>query len=150
MNRRHLPWIVAGLVLACAVPALAAGAEPATHGDPISGLILSLAIILVAAKVGGHLAAGIGQPPVLGELAAGLILGNLTLAGYSDLAYLKTDASVDMLARLGVILLLFQVGLESTVPQMLKVGLSSFLVATLGVIGPFALGWGVGAWLLPT
>jgi Kef-type K+ transport system membrane component KefB len=48
-----------------------------------------------------------------------------------------------------VILLLFQVGLESTVNQMLKVGLSSLLVATIGVIGPFLLGWGVGAWLLP-
>jgi len=40
--------------------------------------------------------------------------------------------------------LLFQVGLESTVAQMMKVGLSSFMVATLGVIGPFILGWGVG------
>jgi Kef-type K+ transport system membrane component KefB len=54
-----------------------------------------------------------------------------------------------MLARLGVLVLLFEVGLESTVGQMLKVGLSSLLVATLGVIAPFALGWGVGAWLLP-
>src|SRR4029450_3480713 len=55
----------------------------------------------------------------------------------------------DTLSRLGVILLLFQVGLDSTVAQMMKVGLSSFMVATLGVIGPFVLGWGVGAWLLP-
>ena len=54
-----------------------------------------------------------------------------------------------MLARLGVLLLLFEVGLESTVAQMLKVGLSSLLVAILGVVAPFALGWGVGAWLLP-
>jgi Kef-type K+ transport system membrane component KefB len=54
-----------------------------------------------------------------------------------------------MLARLGVLVLLFEVGLESTVGQMLKVGLPSLLVATLGVITPFALGWGVGAWLLP-
>jgi Kef-type K+ transport system membrane component KefB len=45
--------------------------------------------------------------------------------------------------------LLFEVGLESTVGQMLKVGLPSLVVATLGVITPFALGWGVGAWLLP-
>src|SRR4051812_41348010 len=90
-----------------------------------------------------------GQPPVLGELAAGVALGNLTFGGFAGLEHLKTDASVDMLARLGVILLLFQVGLESTVGQMMRVGLSSLLVATLGVIGPFALGWGVGAWLLP-
>ena len=89
-----------------------------TSVDPIASLILSLAIILVAAKVGGHFATRIGQPPVLGELGAGLIIGNLTLAGYSGLNHLKTDASIDMLSRLGVILLLFQIGLESTVAQM--------------------------------
>ena len=129
--------------------ASAAGDVAAAHGDPIAGLILALAIILTVAKLGGHLATRIGQPPVLGELAAGVVVGNLTLFGFHGLEYLKTDAAVDMMARLGVILLLFQVGLESTVNQMLKVGLSSFLVATIGVIGPFALGWGVGAWLLP-
>ena len=117
--------------------------------DPIAGLILSLALILVAAKVGGHFATRAGQPAVLGELVAGVLIGNLTFVGFSGLDYLKTDESVDMLSRLGVILLLFQVGLESTVAQMVKVGLSSVLVATLGVVGPFVLGWGVGAWLLP-
>jgi len=121
----------------------------AVHGDPIAGLILSLAIILVAAKVGAHFAVAFGQPPVLGELAAGVVLGNLTLTGFHGLDYLRSDVSVDTLSRLGVILLLFQVGLESTVAQMMKVGFSSFMVATLGVIGPFVLGWGVGAWLLP-
>lgn len=121
----------------------------AVHGDPIAALILSLAIILVAAKVGAHFAVAFGQPPVLGELAAGVVLGNLTLTGFHGLDYLRGDASVDTLSRLGVILLLFQVGLESTVAQMMKVGFSSFMVATLGVIGPFVLGWGVGAWLLP-
>ena len=118
-------------------------------GDPIAGLILSLAFILVIAKVGGHVAARMGQPPVLGELVGGLLLGNVALLGFSGFDYLKTDANIDMLARLGVILLLFQVGVESTVGQMMKVGLSSFLVATVGVIGPFILGWGVGAWLMP-
>jgi Kef-type K+ transport system membrane component KefB len=116
---------------------------------PIASLTLSLALILLAAKVGGHFATRIGQPPVLGELVAGVVIGNLSLVGFSGFDYLKTDAAVEMLSGLGVILLLFQVGLESTVAQMLKVGLSSFLVATLGVVGPFVLGWGVGAWLLP-
>jgi Kef-type K+ transport system membrane component KefB len=119
------------------------------HGDPIAALILSLAIILLAAKIGAHFAVGFGQPAVLGELGAGVVLGNLALAGFHGFDYLRTDVSVDMLSRLGVILLLFQVGLDSTVAQMMKVGLSSFMVATLGVIGPFVLGWGVGAWLLP-
>jgi Kef-type K+ transport system membrane component KefB len=151
MNRRLL--VAAG----CAAAALALGpvliaqeaAEGGAHVDPIAGLILALAIILTAAKLGGHVARKLGQPPVLGELAAGVVLGNLTLLGFHRLEYLKTDESVDMMARLGVILLLFQVGLESTVAQMLKVGLSSLVVATIGVIGPFLLGWGVGAWLLP-
>jgi len=119
------------------------------HADPIAPLILALAIILVAAKVGGHLAAKIGQPHVLGELAVGVVIGNLALAGYSGLDHLKADPGLDTLSRLGVIVLLFQTGLESTVGQMMKVGLSSFLVATLGVAGPFAAGWLVGIWLLP-
>jgi Kef-type K+ transport system membrane component KefB len=118
--------------------------------DPISPLILSVALILIAAKLGGHIAARFNQPPVLGELAAGLLIGNLGLVGVHGFDHLRTDEDVDMLSRLGVIMLLFQVGLESTVAQMARVGLSSFMVATLGVIGPFVLGYGVGAWLLPT
>jgi Kef-type K+ transport system membrane component KefB len=119
------------------------------HTDPIAALILSLALILVAAKLAGHFAARLGQPPVLGELAAGIIIGNLTLVGVSALDSLRSDEALGILSSLGVILLLFQVGLESTVAQMLKVGLSSLVVATLGVVGPFVLGWAVGAWLLP-
>ena len=119
------------------------------HGDHLADLILSLALILATAKIGGHVAARFGQPPVLGELGAGVVLGNLTFAGFSGLESLKSDVALDTLSQLGAILLLFQVGLESTVAQMLEVGRSSFFVATLGVIGPFLLGWGVGAWLLP-
>jgi Na+:H+ antiporter len=117
--------------------------------DPIAPIILSLALILVAAKLGGHVAVRFNQPPVLGELAAGVLIGNLGFIGVPGFEFLKTDGSVDMLARLGVVVLLFQVGLESTVGQMARVGLSSFMVATLGVIGPFVLGYFVGAWLLP-
>lgn len=141
-------WFLWAISLFLALPAFASDTETAS-GDPIAKLILSLAIILIAAKLGGHFAARIGQPPVLGELLVGVILGNLTLFGFSGLEYLKGNDAVDMLARLGVILLLFQVGLESTVAQMAKVGLSSFMVATFGVIGPFVLGWGIGAWLMP-
>ncbi|OFV94173.1 MAG: sodium:proton exchanger [Acidobacteria bacterium RIFCSPLOWO2_12_FULL_65_11] len=116
---------------------------------PIAPLVLSLAIILIVAKLAGHVAVRFGQPSVLGELLAGVIIGNLTLVGFTGLEHLRSDEGIELLAELGVILLLFQVGVESTVGQMLKVGLSSFLVGTLGVAGPFVLGWGVGAWLLP-
>lgn len=119
------------------------------HADPIVSLLLSLALILVAAKIGGHFAVRLGQPSVLGELLAGVVIGNLSLVGISLFEHLKTDETVTLLSSLGVILLLFQVGLESTVSQMLRVGPSSLLVATLGIVGPFILGWGVGAWLLP-
>jgi Kef-type K+ transport system membrane component KefB len=62
---------------------------------------------------------------------------------------MATDPTIDIVARLGVLILLFEVGLESTVRDMLKVGLPSLLVAVIGVAVPFALGWGVGAMLLP-
>ena len=126
------------LVLAL-VPAAAFASPGAGHGDPVASVVLALTVILVAAKLGGELAVRVGQSAVLGELVVGVLLGNLTLVGYSGLDYLLTDSSVDMLARIGVLVLLFEVGLESTVGQMLKVGLSSLLVATLGVITPFAL-----------
>jgi Na+:H+ antiporter len=119
------------------------------HTDPIAAVVLFLAIILVAAKLGGDVAVRLGQPSVLGELVVGILLGNLPLVGVSVFEPILHDTTIDMLSRLGVILLLFEVGLESTVAQMLKVGWSSLLVALIGVIFPFALGWATGAWLLP-
>ena len=117
--------------------------------EPIASLALWLVIILLAARLGGEIAVRFGQPAVLGELAAGIILGNLRWAGIEFLEPIKHAPSIDMLASLGVLLLLFEVGLESTVTQMMKVGLSAALVALIGVVTPFALGWIVTAWLLP-
>jgi Kef-type K+ transport system membrane component KefB len=125
---------------------LAAGSA---QGDPVAGLVLSLALILLVAKLGGDLASRIGQPAVLGELLGGILLGNVPLFGHSLMERLKSDPTLDMLARIGALILLFEVGLESTVAQMLRVGMSSLLVATIGVIGPFILGYGAAAWLLP-
>ncbi len=143
--------LLGGLVLAALLlwPELASASESAAHADPVGHLALALVTILIVAKLGGDLAIRIGQPAVLGELIGGVFMGNLPLVGFSGAEPFKTDLSIDMLSRLGVLILLFEVGLESTVGQMLKVGLSSLLVATLGVVTPFALGWGVGAWLLP-
>jgi Kef-type K+ transport system membrane component KefB len=123
--------------------------QPDAHADPVAPVALALAVILAAAKLGGHLAVRIGQPAVLGELVAGVALGSLDLAGLGWFRSMETAPAVDILARLGVLILLFEVGLESTVRDMLKVGVSSCLVAILGVVAPFALGWGVGALLLP-
>jgi Kef-type K+ transport system membrane component KefB len=112
-------------------------------------VFLWLALILIVAQVGGDLAARVGQPPVLGELVAGVVIGNLQLLGVTAFAPLAVDPSIELLARMGVLLLLFEVGLESTVSEMTTVGASSVLVATLGVVAPFALGWLAGAWLMP-
>jgi len=146
MTAARTVLIITATSLAAAHPALAAGGE---HVDPVASLVLALAVILLAAKLGGDLASRAGQPAVLGELVVGVLLGNLGLLGVPWLDTIEQDPAVDMLARLGVLILLFEVGLESTVPQMLSVGRSALLVALVGVVFPLLLGWGVGAWLLP-
>ncbi|MFO0725695.1 MAG: cation:proton antiporter [Myxococcota bacterium] len=108
-----------------------------------------LALILIIAKLGGDLAMRIGQPAVLGELAIGIVVGNAHLLGFHGLEALGHDPAIALLAELGVIILLFEVGLESTVGEMMKVGASSFVVAVVGVVTPMALGFGVGHLLLP-
>src|SRR6266436_4391540 len=123
--------------------------EEAPVVDPVAPVLLALAAILAGAKLGGDLAERIGQPAVLGELVVGILLGNLDLVGVSWFRGVAADHTVDGLARLGVVLLLFEVGLESTVGDMLKVGGRSLVVAVLGVVTPWVLGWGVGALLLP-
>ena len=138
----NLAFLQQSQFTAVAIPA-------ALQDDPIVSLVLYLAIILLAAKIGGDLAARLGQPSVLGELIFGVLLGNLALVGYTGLEPIKTDSFINILAGLGVLVLLFEVGLESTVGQMIKVGLPSIVVACLGVITPFMLGWGVGMFLLP-
>jgi len=119
------------------------------HSDPVAFVALALTVILAGAKLGGHVAQRVGQPAVLGELLVGIVLGNVSLAGIGWLEPVKTDAAVDVLARLGVIILLFEVGLESTVREMLRVGGRALVVGVLGVVVPWLLGWAVGAVLLP-
>jgi len=111
-------------------------------------LLLALVILLPVARLAGWLVERVGQPAVLGELLAGMVLGNLSLVGISELQYLKSDVGLEILSGLGVILLLFEVGLDSSLADLLKVGLSSLIVAMIGVILPFGLGWWVSAFLL--
>jgi len=102
-----------------------------------------LAVILGAAKMCDALAQRIGQPAVLGELIAGVILGRSSLG----LVDLKMDV-LHLFAELGVIILLFEIGLETDLRQLLQVGSASTLVAVVGVALPFAFGyavcWGLG------
>ena len=112
-------------------------------------VLVALVVVLLAAKLGGVFFERIHQPAVLGELVAGMIIGNIHLLGWDVFEPFKHDVSLAVLAELGVIILLFEVGLETTVREMIKVGLTSLLVALLGVMVPFFLGWTVANWFLP-
>jgi Kef-type K+ transport system membrane component KefB len=113
----------------------------------IAHVALLLAIAIVAAKAGGELATRAKQPPVLGELLAGIVLGNIPL---HTLAALGTDPAIDVLAQIGALLLLFEVGLESTVNEVLEVGGAATRVAVLGTLGSFAVGFLVAGLVLPS
>jgi len=133
---------------AWAVPEAAGSTSDNAHGlDPM--ILAGLAVMLIVAKLGGELFERIGQPAVLGELIGGIIIGNLVLFGFTAAEPLKTDGVIAALAQIGVILLLFEVGLESNLGEMLEVGWSSLFVAVAGVVAPFVLGWGVSAYFLP-
>jgi Kef-type K+ transport system membrane component KefB len=129
------------------------GEALATQGSTSHGLepmvLVGIAAILVIAKLSGELFERIGQPAVLGELIGGIVVGNLALIGFNGAAFLKTNEIIGALAQLGVIILLFEVGLESNIAEMMEVGWSSLAVAVVGVIVPFFLGWGVAAYFIP-
>ncbi len=111
--------------------------------------LLSIAIILLAAKCSG-LVERFGQPSVLGELIMGVILGNLIFLGVRFFDPIKENIIIQFLADLGVIVLLFQVGLESNLGSMARVGGRALLVAVVGVVLPFVLGaYIVGPLLMP-
>ena len=120
--------------LAVVAVALLGGADGGV--DP--RLLLVLGGLLIAAKLGGEAVTRLGLPAVLGELAAGILAGNLGLFGWHGLEFAITDAQLAFLGELGVILLLFQVGLESNLGQMAKVGAAAFMqlaVITTVVVG---------------
>jgi len=120
------------------------------HTDPIAPILLGIVIILVAAKIGGGIFEKIGQPAVLGELVLGIIIGNLAyFTGWEFFAPLRNHTFVDLLARFGVIILLFEIGLETNIRDIVKVGLSSFLVALGGIVTPFILGYFTSLYFFP-
>ena len=125
-----------------ALLAAAASGEQAT-------ILAALAFVLVGAKLLGALAERVGQPAVLGELVFGILLGNLALFGGPSLATLQASETFAILAELGAILLLFEVGLESTPRDMLAVGIPATRVALAGVLAPMLLGFAVGTLMLP-
>lgn len=107
----------------------------------LKAFLFSLIIIYISARLLGELAVRIGQSSVLGELLAGVLVGP------SLLGLVHQTETLTLLGEIGVMLLLFEVGLESDLQSFLRVGPSAAIVALIGVAVPFALGYGVAAML---
>ncbi len=134
----------------------------------LAGVLVSLIIIYSASKIGGELCSRINLPPVLGELVGGVVVGvsALHLIVFPESGVLATDSLViqfltetahlpievapqlfatqseviSLLAELGVIILLFEIGLESDLQELIRVGPQAAIVAVVGVVAPFAAG----------
>lgn len=123
--------------------ALAAGDEA------VMPVLLGLVAILFSAKAGAFVVHKFAQPGVLGELLAGVVIGNLVLLGLPQLEFLKTSEIFAVLAGLGAILLLFEVGLESDLAVMMRIGREALIVAIAGILFPSVFGYYVSSWLDP-
>jgi Kef-type K+ transport system membrane component KefB len=119
------------------LPLLAAAPGPDGPGT----ILVTLALALIAAKGAGVLAERYGQPAVLGELLAGILLGP-SLFGLLPTPGTGGHEVISFLAELGVVLLLFEIGLETDLKAMFKVGPAAMAVALVGVLLPFLLGFG--------
>lgn len=151
------------------IPApLLATTEAANSPIILSGVLLTLVIIYIASKVGSEVAKRLDLPPVLGELVAGVIVGvsALHLVIFPEGSFTASDSLVmsflqrlnqltpeaissifdsqseviSVLAELGVIVLLFEIGLESDIRQLKEVGIQAIFVAFVGVAAPFVAG----------
>jgi Kef-type K+ transport system membrane component KefB len=125
-----------------------AAADTPSRAAPI---LFSLALLVLAAKLGGVAVERWGQPSVLGELLVGIAAGNFLppLFGERGIAFVRNDPTLHVLAEIGVLILLFDVGLEADLRALVRVGPSAVGVALIGVVVPFALGWGSARWLIP-
>jgi Kef-type K+ transport system membrane component KefB len=99
----------------------------------VHSIFLYLAVILFLARVFGDTFGRFGLPSVLGEIFVGVFLGQ------SVLGLIPVNDIIRILAEIGVILLLFQVGLEADIHQLRKVGVSAFVVAFIGAFTPMLL-----------
>ncbi len=105
------------------------------HGVDFGAVLLAFAAALFGAKLFGELAERVGQPAVLGELLAGILLGS------SVLGLVPLSDAIFILAEIGVVLLLFEVGLETNLEDLVRVGAPALTVALAGMSLPFAGGY---------
>lgn len=148
-RRVHMRGVIAGIALAAAFPVLTGAAG---NGHPSFGpLLFALGALVLVAKMAGLLAERWRQPSVLGELLAGVAVGNIlryALAPGAE-SLVQTDPVLLFLAEMGVLILLFDVGLETDLRGLYRVGPSALLVALLGIAVPMLLGWATSRWLFP-
>ena len=110
---------------------LAAGAQGA------AAIPLAMLLVFGSAKLLAEICERFNQPGIVGEILAGVLIGP------SVLAWISPDQFLTTMSELGVMFLLFRVGLEVKASELLRVGGTATLVATLGVVAPFFLGWGI-------
>jgi Kef-type K+ transport system membrane component KefB len=103
--------------------------------DHIAEILLQLFAILVAAKIGHEIFRRLGQPTVVGEILGGVVAGPAVLGVY------QINAETELFAEIGVVLLLFQVGVETRLHELLRVGTTALAVGALGVLLPFGAGF---------
>ena len=110
---------------------------PLAASSEVSGLIVDLAVVLAAAKIGDEVFKRLGQPALIGEILAGLAVGPAVLG------FVEPSATLEVFAELGVVFILFWVGLETRLDEMRAVGATAGRVGVAGVALPFAGGYGI-------
>ena len=158
-------WLSSSPIIAAAEAATESSAEEGTF--ILAGVLLSLVIIYFASKLGGEVCSRINLPPVLGELVGGVLVGisafhllvfpessaagdSLVMSILQSTAGLPPEATqsvfsaqsevISLLSELGVIILLFEIGLESDLKELIRVGPIAAVVAVVGVVAPFVAG----------
>ena len=138
------------VLLVCAATVVLSSSAHAAGAGAVGENLLWLALILMSARLFSPLAQRIGFPAVLGELLLGVLLGNLSLLGIGLFDTIAKDPIIAFIAELGVIVLLLQIGLETRLADLVKVGARAAAVGCVGIALPFVLGaFLVGPWLLP-
>jgi K+:H+ antiporter len=145
----YLALVVVPVLIAVAVLTgePAGSGHPAGHlpGDPLAALLLAVAVVVAACAVAGRLAHRIGQPPVVGEIVAGLLLGPSLLgavwpAASSVLLPAKVVPQLNVLAQIGVVMFLFLTGLEVETTLLRGRGRTAVVVSHVSIAVPFLLG----------
>ncbi|HEY6230868.1 MAG TPA: cation:proton antiporter, partial [Pyrinomonadaceae bacterium] len=141
-----------------APPSAASSPETILHGplrSPIGVLLLQIVVIIVVARLFGAVFRRLGQPPVMGEMVAGIALGPsvLGLIFPSAVAFLFPPTSMNtlgVLSQIGVVLFMFIVGLELDIQHLREKASTAVMVSHASIIVPFLLGAALALWLYPT